>query len=110
MLKAGAKKKAMQDIQKQLPEETRTKWELTEFEKEGYYGELLEEHTEQALAQGLEQGLRISLLRVLDARGLSPTPEQRVEIDACKDTEKLGRWLDRAIRAESVADVLASGV
>jgi hypothetical protein len=100
MIAAGLRKKDMQEIQKEMPEETREKWELTEYEREGawYQG---------GLEQGLEQGLRISLLRVLEARGLSPTPEQRAEIDGCSDIDQLQRWLDRSVQAASVAEVLA---
>lgn len=82
--------------QKEIPGETRKKWELSEYEREGAWYQT-----------GFEDGLRISLLRLLAARNLSPTPEQRAEIDECTDTDQLQRWLDRSLRAASVAGVLA---
>jgi hypothetical protein len=105
MLFAGKRKKEMQDIVKDLPEPTRTKWELTDYERQGFLGEIWDE----ALEKGREEGLRISLLQVLAARDLAPTPEQRAEIDACHDAGQLQRWLDRSIRAQNVTEVLAPG-
>ncbi len=49
-----------------------------------------------------------AVLAVLEARGLTVTPDQRAQITACKDTARLDRWLRAAVTATNVADLLAS--
>lgn len=45
------------------------------------------------------------LLRVLKARGLEVTDETRERIEACKDMDVLGTWVDRAATASRVEDL-----
>jgi len=59
-------------------------------------------------AQGEANGRRESLLRVLAARGLSPTKEARASITALTDVAVLDRCIEAAVTAPSVAAVLAS--
>jgi hypothetical protein len=47
-----------------------------------------------------------ALLKVLAARALVPTPKQLEAILACRGIPRLDRWLDAALRATSVDDVL----
>jgi hypothetical protein len=49
---------------------------------------------------------RASLRRVLARRGLQPTAEEEVRIDACKTLATIRRWLDEAVVASSVAEAL----
>jgi hypothetical protein len=61
--------------------------------------------------QQLEQEARLaatraSLRRVLAGRQLTPSQDDGARIDACTDLATLRRWLDRAINATSVSDVL----
>lgn len=49
---------------------------------------------------------REALLRVLAARGLAPTEEDRKQIDAAADPQVLDAWIDRAVTASTVAEVL----
>jgi hypothetical protein len=57
-------------------------------------------------AQGKAEGEARSVLRVLERRGLRVSPEQRERILACSDAAMLERWLDRAVTADTVEDVL----
>ncbi|MES9542663.1 hypothetical protein [Actinomadura sp. NPDC000600] len=57
-------------------------------------------------AKGEVKGEAKSVLKVLDARGLSVSDEVREQILACTDQEQLDQWLVRAATAESVDDLL----
>ena len=59
-------------------------------------------------AQGEANGRRESLLRVLAARGLSPTNDERALIAALTDVAVLDRCVQAAVTAASVGAVLAS--
>jgi len=52
------------------------------------------------------RGKRSALLRVLARAGLAPAGEDRARIEACTDAATLDRWLENAIGATSLADVL----
>ena len=58
-------------------------------------------------AQGEANGRRESLLRVLAARGLSPTEAERASIAALTDVAVLDRCVEAAVTAASVGAVLA---
>jgi hypothetical protein len=58
-------------------------------------------------AQGEANGRRESLLRVLVARGLSPTKEERATIAALTDVAVLDRCVQAAVTAASVGAVFA---
>lgn len=53
-------------------------------------------------AEGEVSGEAKSVLKVLDARGLSVSGEVREQILACTDQDQLDQWLVRAATAESV--------
>ena len=65
---------------------------------------------QQLIDTGIEKGrltaTRASLRRVLARRQLTPSTDDDSRIDACTDLSTLERWLDRAITAVSVSDVL----
>jgi hypothetical protein len=56
--------------------------------------------------EGRLTATRASLRRVLAGRHLTPSKDDDARIEACTDLATLERWLDRAITAASVADVL----
>ena len=60
---------------------------------------------------GLAEGRRTTqaelLLRVLEHRGLSPSPVQRRRITRCTDDTLLRRWFDRSLTAGTMKEVLA---
>jgi hypothetical protein len=61
---------------------------------------------EKGLLEGRLTATRASLRRVLARRQLTPSKDDDARIDACTDLATLERWLDRAITAVSVSDVL----
>jgi hypothetical protein len=66
-------------------------------------------HTEglaQGLAQGLTEGRAHAVLAVLRVRGITVPDAARERILSQKDLPRLDRWLERAITATSIADVL----
>lgn len=56
--------------------------------------------------RGIVEGKRESLLKVLDARGLALSDEERAIIAACSDAALLDQWIVQATTATSVAEVL----
>jgi hypothetical protein len=58
-------------------------------------------------ARGKAEGEARAVLRLLDARGLALSQEQRQQVTSCTDAAQLDRWLDRAITAGTVAEVFA---
>lgn len=63
-----------------------------------------------------ERGLRLARLeekreavfKVLEARGLGVTPQERERIARCRDSALLDHWLRRAAKAMTIAEVLQS--
>ncbi len=56
-------------------------------------------------ARGKAEGKAEAVLRLLDARGLAPSPEQRQRVSSTTDPAQLDRWFDRAIAASTAAEV-----
>ena len=79
----------------------RTQWERDHYNAGVADGEAKGE------AKGEARGEAKALLRILSSRGLSATDAQRHQIQACEDTQQLERWIERALSADSVAEVLA---
>jgi hypothetical protein len=59
--------------------------------------------------EGVVEGKREALLKILAARGLSPSDEARATIDACADAGLLDQWIVQAATAGSLAEVLTRG-
>src|SRR5262249_31105521 len=72
--------------------------------------QLIEEGLSEGRREGQLEGrltaTRASLRRVLARRQLTPSQDDDARIEACTDLATLERWLDRAITAVSVSDVL----
>ena len=64
----------------------------------------------QGVQQGLKEGrvaeARANLKRVLVKRKLRPSAAHKATIDACSDLGTLELWLERAVVAEHIAEVL----
>ena len=75
-----------------------------------YGEELMEQGMARGLAKGLAEGraegLARSVLRVLEARGVSVDDPSRQRILSCLDQDMLDRWLERAVTATTLSDVL----
>ncbi len=66
------------------------------------------EGVREGRAEGTLEGEARALLRVLGRRGIIVDTETEARILATRDLEVLGRWLDRAVDAKTLADVLDS--
>lgn len=66
-----------------------------------YKKTLIERVRDQSLAEGKAE----DLVKLLDARGLTLTDEQRQRVGASTDPAQLNRWFDRALTAATVAEV-----
>jgi len=67
--------------------------------------EVRREERAKGKAEGKAEGKADSVLRVVGARGLGVTDEQRARILACQDPELLDRWLVQAVTASSTAEL-----
>jgi hypothetical protein len=63
---------------------------------------------EQIHDQGIAEGKAEAVLRLLDARHLVPSQEQRDRVTSCTDAAQLNLWFDRAITAGTAAEVFAN--
>jgi hypothetical protein len=59
----------------------------------------------QGLEQGLEQGKAEYLIKMIDARRIAVTDQQRRQITSCTDITQLDQWFDRALTAATAADI-----
>ncbi len=57
-------------------------------------------------AKGRVQGVATSLLKILAARDLQITEEQKAKILACSDLDTLNAWLDRVLQCADVKELL----
>jgi hypothetical protein len=63
---------------------------------------------EEMIEEGRREGVRANLRRVLGQREIVLAPEDEARINACTDSATLRRWFERAVDAESAAEVLGS--
>jgi hypothetical protein len=63
---------------------------------------------ESYVLQGEVKAKAEAVLKVIDARGIDVTDQQRDEVSACADVAQLDEWFDRALVATSAADVFKS--
>ena len=74
------------------------------LQREGY--ESLEQVRDQGLAEGRDEGRALAVLTVLTKRGIEVPSDVKARILACRDVTLLDWWLERAIDAKSLADVM----
>jgi hypothetical protein len=70
-----------------------------------YEKTFIERIHDEGIAEGEAKGKAEAVLRLLDARGLTPSPEQRQRVSSTSDPAQLDRWFDRAIAASTAAEV-----
>jgi predicted transposase YdaD len=68
---------------------------------EGFHRQGLEEGREQ----GREQGKAEYLLKIIDARRIAVTDQERQQVTSCTDLTQLDQWFDRALTATTAADI-----
>jgi hypothetical protein len=62
---------------------------------------------DQGIAEGKARAKAENVLKLLDARHLAPTQEQRQRVTSCTDPAQLDVWFDHAITAGTAAEVFA---
>jgi hypothetical protein len=60
---------------------------------------------DQGIAEGEAKGKAEDVLKLLDARRLAPSEDQRQQVTSCTDAAQLNRWFDRAITAGTANEV-----
>jgi hypothetical protein len=74
--------------------------------------EFIEGFVQQGMQQGLEQGevkaKSEDVLKIIDARAIDVTPEQRERVSSCADIAQLDEWFDSALAAETAAAIFKS--
>ena len=58
-------------------------------------------------ARGKAEGEAQAVLAVLEARGLTPTEQQRQRVLACTDLEQLNSWVRKAVTLVDVEELFA---
>jgi flagellar biosynthesis/type III secretory pathway protein FliH len=84
---------------------TTSEYEKTFIEK--IHDDGIAEGKAEGIAEGEARGKAEAVLRLLDARGLAPSREQRELVSASADSAQLDQWFDRAITASTAAEVFA---
>jgi hypothetical protein len=69
-----------------------------------YEETFIERIHDQGIAEGEAKGKAEAVLRLLSARGLAPSPEQRQLVTSSTDPAQLDLWFDRAITAVTAED------
>ncbi len=64
------------------------------------------EFTERLRTEGRAEAKADDVLRVLRVRGLDVPDEIRERITGCSDLDQLDRWLEQAITADSVHELI----
>lgn len=67
----------------------------------------LEQGREQGIVEGAIRAKAEDILKILNARHLKPTQDQRELVNAATDLAQLDRWFDRALTADTAAEVFA---
>ena len=72
-----------------------------------YEKTFIERIHDQGIAEGEARGKAEAVLKLLDARGLAATDEQRQQVTSSTNAAQLDLWFDRAITAGTAAEVFA---
>jgi hypothetical protein len=79
---------------------------LSEYQKT-FVEKIHDQGIAEGEVKGKVEGKVEAVLRLLDARGLSPSQEQRERVTSCTDSVQLDLWFDRAVTAATTAAVFA---
>jgi hypothetical protein len=72
-----------------------------------YEKTFIERIHDEGIAEGKAEGKAEAVLRLLDARGVALSPEQRQRVTSSTDPAQQDLWFDRAITASTAAEVFA---
>jgi hypothetical protein len=68
---------------------------------EGFKKEGIEEGRQAGIAEAKAE----DVLKLIDARGIKATKEQRTEVTESTDLAQLDKWFDRALTAKKATDI-----
>ena len=71
-----------------------------------YQSDFAKEYVAKGRAEGEAKGRAHAVLDVLRVRGIAVPAEVKETVLSCTDTALLDAWLERAVTAKSVADVI----
>jgi len=60
---------------------------------------------EQGIEQGAAQAKSEDVLKIIDARAIDATAEQREQVSSCTDIAQLDEWFDSALTADTAGDI-----
>ncbi|MGW5574301.1 hypothetical protein ACWEVD_24155 [Nocardia thailandica] len=72
-----------------------------------YQGRVARKYVAEGREEGREEGVALSILRVLAARGLPVSDPIRTRIEECRDLDQLTEWLTRAATADATDDLFS---
>jgi flagellar biosynthesis/type III secretory pathway protein FliH len=75
---------------------------------EGFVQEGLQQGMQQGLEKGEVKAKSEDVLKIIDARGIDVTAEQRERVSSCADIAQLDEWFDSALTAETAAAIFKS--
>jgi hypothetical protein len=67
----------------------------------------IEKIHDEGKSEGIAEGEAKALLRLMSARGLTPSQAQQNRVTSCTDSAQLDLWFDRAVTAVTAAGVFA---
>jgi hypothetical protein len=59
----------------------------------------------QGIEEGRAEGRAEGILKIIDARHIKVTDQQRERVDSCTDLTQLDQWFDLALTAAAAADI-----
>ena len=60
---------------------------------------------EEGRQQGLQESKTEYLLKIIDARRIAVTEQERQQVSSCTDLARLDQWFGRALNATTAADI-----
>jgi hypothetical protein len=70
--------------------------------------DFIEGFVQQGLEKGKVKAKSEDVLKIIDARGIDVTAEQREPVSTCTDISQLDEWFDSALTAETAAAIFKS--
>jgi hypothetical protein len=74
--------------------------------------DFIEGFVQEGLQEGLQQGAVTAkaqdVLKIIDARAIDVTDEQRDQVSSCTDIAQLDQWFDSALTAQTATDIFKS--
>jgi hypothetical protein len=70
--------------------------------------DFIEGLVQQGMRQGAAEAKIEAVLKIIDARAIDVTAERRDQVSSCTDIARLDEWFDRALTAQTAADIFKS--